>query len=491
MMKGVGAKRRHRHSTSRAGRGRRTALRALVVVLLGLWAALGAGTLTAGAADGDTVKVFVVGDPAQRGGQADTLQSIATSTLGDANRSGEIFDLNRGQAQQDGTALNDPGDTLHPGWILRLPPDASGPDVQQAKETGTGTGTGTDPRNSAPPAATPAPPAAGSGTATAPADSGAISVPLPAVLAALGALVLALVTAGIVGRRQVRRAFAALGRRLRKFGDPARRKRRLQFRRALSSRFASDADSVRGAYGVLAEFAARKGKRETPVHALRVDSGGVTAWLPASEEIPTPWQNVGGTLWRRPAGAASWLTPGSAGTDLDTLVASACLVRVGTDHDGEPVFVDLSRLDGTLSVTGDHAVARDVVGGLLAEIARTRPGLPVSVLRGTDGAPPIPVPPGLEEVTRIDEGLRRPRPGSERATVRAAASRRPVKGLVVMAGTPTDREAAELLALCGPGGAGWTGLVCGEVGGAHWRWHTDPDGNVEIPVLGVTLTVPA
>ncbi|MEV0476826.1 hypothetical protein AB0I50_44355, partial [Streptomyces prunicolor] len=75
-------------------------------------------------------------------------------------------------------------------------------------------------------------------------------------------------------------------------------------------------------------------------------------------------------------------------------------------------------------------------------------------------------------------------------TVRAGAARRPVRGLVVVAGTPGEREAAELAALCGPGGAGWTGLVYGEAEGAHWRWHTDADGHVDLPVLDVRLTVP-
>jgi hypothetical protein len=75
--------------------------------------------------------------------------------------------------------------------------------------------------------------------------------------------------------------------------------------------------------------------------------------------------------------------------------------------------------------------------------------------------------------------------------VRAAASRRPVRGLVVVAGTPGAREAAELAALCGPGGAGWTGLVYGEASDAHRRWYTNGDGHVDIPVLDLQLTVPA
>jgi hypothetical protein len=76
--------------------------------------------------------------------------------------------------------------------------------------------------------------------------------------------------------------------------------------------------------------------------------------------------------------------------------------------------------------------------------------------------------------------------------VRGTAARLPVRGLIVAAGNLDERETADLIALCGSRGGGWTGLVCGEVGdGAHWRWRADADGTVDIPVLGVDLIVPA
>ncbi|MDX3854574.1 hypothetical protein [Streptomyces sp. AK02-01A] len=473
-----GARATRRQQAITPGRGGPTPLRAVIAaVLLALCAALGAAG-PATAADGDDlIKVYVVKSPDQTGGVADTLESVATSTLGDPARAGEVFALNRGLAQPDGAALNNQTDALRPGWILRLPQDADGPDVQLARESGN--------QNASPPPG---------GAAESPrTDSSTFEIPLPAVLAALGALVLALVTAGIVARRRLRRAFKALARAFRALGEPARRRRRLQHRRSVASRFAGDADSVRRAYGALEEFAAGGGRNETAVHALRVDDAGVTAWLAASDSAAAPWQRLDSTRWRRPAPATAWLTRGAEeGTVSRTPAVSGCLVRVGTDGDGEPVFVDLTGLDGILSVTGDPGVARDVVRSLLAEIARSRPDVPVTVLRGTDGAPPIPVPRALSELPPA-EGGRLPSPGTapRPGTVRAAASRRPVKGLVVLSGVPGEREAAELFALCGPGGAGWTGLVCGEVGGAHWRWRTGSEGTVEIPVLGVTLTVPA
>ncbi|MEU1163124.1 hypothetical protein ABZ372_21605 [Streptomyces sp. NPDC005921] len=451
----------------------RTLLRALAAQLAACLVALGGAAAAHAAPDDDLIKVFVVPDPARTGGQLVTLQAIAGATLGDASRSGEILDLNRGQAQKDGGALNSPDDQLHPGWILRLPQDASGPDVQLARDTGTQGG------------ATSAPPASGQQS------SATFTFPLAAAVAVLGTILLALITAGIVGRRKVRTAYAAVRRAVRRLGEPMRRRRRLTQRQATGRRFATDADSVRRAYGTLGEFAPTRQQPERPVHALRVDGTGVTVWLTAADTADAPWTNLDGSRWRRPAAATGWLTRGEdTGATSQASIGAACLVRAGTDADGEPVFVDLSRLDGVLSVSGDRAVARDVVQNLLAEIARTRPDTPVTVLRGTDGALPVAVPTGLRQLPRVDAPAPAA-PAEGRGTVRAGASRRPVRGLVVVAGSPDGPASAELAALCGPGGAGWTGLVCGEANGAHWRWHTDADGHVDIPVLDVRLTVPA
>lgn len=442
-------------------------LGAVVAVLFGALALFGTGA-PAAVADGNTViKVFVVKDPAQTGGQLATLQSIAQSTLGDPSKADEIFQLNKGLAQPDGAALNNEGDQLHPGWILRLPPEAGGPDVQLARA------------NSAP--------ANQKVTVT----REYLTLPLGAALGAAGAVLAALVTAAIFWRRGIAGMFSALRRSLHKLGDPARRRRRLQVRRTISERFAADFESVGRAYGTLAEFAPAGNKPETAVHALRVDSNGVTVWVPSLERIPDPWLRVDETRWRRLAGNAGRLDRGRGGTGLPPVAQTACLVRVGTDHDDEQVFIDLSRLDGVLTVTGDHTVARDVVHTILAEISRSRPGTPVTVLRGTDNATPIEVPAGLQQVTRVAEGQLAPQALVTTASIRGAAARRPVKGVVVMTGTPTGREEAELAALCGPGGAGWTGLVCGEAAGAHWRWHTDTEGHLDIPVLGAKVTVPA
>jgi hypothetical protein len=480
-------------------RARRAVLFAVGVLVLLLGPALTAGRAAADDGSGSgsgsgTVKVFVVPAGARTGtGQPVTLRFIASDTLGNPARATEVFQLNRGLDQPDGAALNVQGQPLHPGWILRLPQDATGPDVKLAKETGQGE---TSPPGGASTSA-PTPPAGGSSTPPSGGSSTASSttswkhvlvIPLPAVLAVIGAIVLGLVTAVIAGRRRLwkawqRAAVTVSGRATRAMGS----RRRLADRRAVSRMFGADTESVRRAYAALGEVPVPPGSPlgdQRPVHALEVDDAGVTAWLPVSHPMRAPWMSLDPTRWRRDKGTAAAYGDESA-------TAGACLTRVGTDSAGGSVFVELSRLDGVLSVSGDHAVARDVVWNLLAEIGRNRPGTPAMVLRGADGGALPPLPPGLRETPRPDAPTLVPRSAARHAVV-GAAFRQPVRGIVVMAGAPaTPGEAAEVAALCGSGGAGWTGLVCGEIDGAHWRWRTDADGYLDIPVLGVRVTAPA
>lgn len=444
---------------------RRTLLGAAVAAVLACWVALMVGA-PAQAAPGDLVKVFVVADPGQ------TLRSIAQDTLGDGGRSGEIFTLNKGRPQPDGAALTDPNQALHVGWVLKLPDDAAGPDVKQARETGTDQPTGA----AAPPAAT------GSTDTT----STAVTFPLAAAIAVVVAVLLAFVTAGILGRRRVAAWFGGL---VTKLGETGRRRRLLTRRRELSQRFAGDGEAVRRAYETIGEAAVAAKSDDGPVHAVRLDQSGASVWLSASDTLREPWEQVDDTQWRRPAnGSIERLTPAQM-PRARAEQSIACLVRAGSDPAGEPIFVDLTRLDGVLSVTGDREVARDIVQNLLGEVARLRPEMPVFVFPVASAGLPLTVPPGLKVLPQAPM----PQAGGEPSgPVRGTAARHPVRGLIVASGNLDERATADLIAFCGSRGGGWTGLVCGDVGdGAHWRWRADADGTVDIPVLGVDLTVPA
>lgn len=56
-----------------------------------------------------------------------TLWDIAETTLGDGSRYIEIFNLNQGVVQKDGSALISTDQLLHDGWVLTLPQDAKIP----------------------------------------------------------------------------------------------------------------------------------------------------------------------------------------------------------------------------------------------------------------------------------------------------------------------------------------------------------------------------
>ena len=59
----------------------------------------------------------------------DTLWGLAEAHLGDGHRFGEVFDLNAGRAQPGGGALVD-RDVIEPGWVLRMPPGLSAPEIK-------------------------------------------------------------------------------------------------------------------------------------------------------------------------------------------------------------------------------------------------------------------------------------------------------------------------------------------------------------------------
>ena len=74
------------------------------------------------------IKYYVVEPPAGR--HHDSLWDIAQRYLGDGRRYREIFTLNQGRLQPDGTELQQES-LIRPGWVLALPADASGPGLTE------------------------------------------------------------------------------------------------------------------------------------------------------------------------------------------------------------------------------------------------------------------------------------------------------------------------------------------------------------------------
>jgi membrane-anchored mycosin MYCP len=96
----------------------------LLVLLICFWLA---APVVAAAAPDQHVKYYLVPAPGENG--PETLAVIAERLLGDADRAGEIFVLNRDRVQFDGERLVDPAE-LRPGWSLVLPWDAVGAGVR-------------------------------------------------------------------------------------------------------------------------------------------------------------------------------------------------------------------------------------------------------------------------------------------------------------------------------------------------------------------------
>ncbi len=72
-------------------------------------------------------KIYVVKPPAGR--YHESLWEIAQNHLGDGRRYREIFELNSGRIQPDGTKLTI-ASLIRPGWVLRMPRDAHGPGIE-------------------------------------------------------------------------------------------------------------------------------------------------------------------------------------------------------------------------------------------------------------------------------------------------------------------------------------------------------------------------
>lgn len=94
-------------------------------------------------------KFYLVQPP--RGRQHDSLWDIAQRYLGDGHRYGEIYALNEGRLQPDGSVLKLAG-VIRPGWILALPADAQGPGLADQPPAARPAAGSAQTRASAPPA---------------------------------------------------------------------------------------------------------------------------------------------------------------------------------------------------------------------------------------------------------------------------------------------------------------------------------------------------
>jgi len=306
----------------------------------------------------------------------DTLSSIAARYLGDPNRYPEIFALNAGRAQPDGSRLTDP-DRILPGLHLRLA--ATHPVGGGSRPTPTPA-----PRRPAPAPPPQPPPHRPSPGRTPPAPTSPPATPTPhqspgqppgpahpaatrqpwtkPAWIATGTL-LATSLAGLVGYRRRRRDAKVRPGQTVPPPDPTL----ARLHTALLV-VAQDPAGVERVDAALRMLAALHTATPTPTHApvpqvlLRRPDGTLDVFLrdPATRP-PAPWTaTAGGRIWTLP--------PDATVTRPDLPPPCPALVQLGTTDDGAELYTDLEAL-GVLAIDAAGADLRTVARAVTATLA--------------------------------------------------------------------------------------------------------------------------
>jgi hypothetical protein len=466
-------------------------------------------------------KIYVVEPP--EGRYHESLWEIAQKHLGDGRRYREIFELNAGRVQPDGSKLTI-ASLIRPGWVLHMPRDAHGPGIEVVSPAGhapasggadSGRGTaqaghggaqagqqaGTGATGGAGAAGVSAG-AGGAGSGSAAGGAGAAATPAqaqhgPAFPDELAAA--SLLAAGLL---------SALG----------RRRREQLWRRAFGSRMpvpAPDAATAEAALRLgasepsarlldqglryLSRALARQDHQPPTVFAAHIGAENLDLWVaPADRDAPAPWQAVGdGEVWRLPRAAVPGLDPDQA---AGALAPYPGLVSIGTDATGR-VLVDLESAHGLIAVTGPGGMVAAALAAMAVELATNRWSDQMHITLAGFGDDLTVLAPGrMTAVPTLAEAL--PALEARAEEVERALAETGVgsvltgrsRGLrpeawaphyLIAAVPPTPAERERLLALARTRHAAAAGyVVAGEVPGATWTWELSPAGRLHAGLLG-------
>ncbi len=449
-------------------------------------------------------KIYVVKPPVGR--YHESLWEIAQNHLGDGRRYPEIFELNSGRVQPDGTRLTI-ASLIRPGWSLRMPADAHGPGIEIVRPHGdrADAAAGQPPGGQALPGQAagrqPAETQAGPGgiarhDATAAAGHAETAFSrYPHELAAAS-----LLAAGVL---------AALG----------RRRREQLWRRAFGRRVVAPPPDA-----ALAEAALRLGAAEPSarlldnalrqlsgalddagatlpnVFAARLGSSSLDLWVvPPDPNPPAPWlAGADGQVWRLPRDAADDLSiqgPGRA-----ALAPFPGLVSIGTDDTGR-VLVDLEAAQGLIAVTGPPATVQAALAAIAVELATNLWSDRMQVILVGFGEELVTIAPDrIRAVPTLAEALPdlEARAADAEAALAAAGVGSVLTGrcrgiraaawmpqYLIMAEPPSAPERDRLVALARAGhrtAAGY--VVAGDVAEATWTWEVNAEGRLRAGLLG-------
>lgn len=276
-------------------------------------------------------RVYIVQPP--EGRYHDNLWDIAERNLGDGRAYAQIYDLNAGRVQPDGGCL-ELARLIQPGWLMVMP--------EEAVSVGRVEAIPTDP---APPAPAPQTPTPQQGGTRLPVGLGhELRDVTPVQLPAIGSLLAAsLVSVLVTRRRQLMGAFNE---------DSAELERLL--------RVGADESRSRRLNAVLRSLDDLPGSPRPYAVAIDDDACYLRMARPLTD-APSPWRAQDeGMIWALPAGHEPPLS--------DRPCPLPGLVSVGRTPTGADILIDLAFADGDVTVTGDPAMAAEVVSAFALEL---------------------------------------------------------------------------------------------------------------------------
>ncbi|MDQ3628604.1 MAG: LysM peptidoglycan-binding domain-containing protein [Actinomycetota bacterium] len=420
-------------------------------------------------------KTYLVQPPDGR--HYDCLWTIAERYLGDGLRWREIYRLNKGIVQADGSSLRDP-DLIYPDWVLALPDDAEGPgvisvadrppdverDVRHAVHRG-----GPEDRDRPAGAERSDEPGGLAVGPVGPIGAAGSGVDLAAPLGVAGGLV----AAGLLFGLKRRRGWNGGGPR---GGGGLKPEDEAGLRLAADSAGAAVLDrSLRQA----AYATARAGARMGAVRAAYLDEHSFSvAFVTGSTAAPPEgWRSSpDGCMWTVERAVAERFDPPAS-------VPSPCpgLVTLGAGVQGSLVLVDLGSMPGVTALAGPDAVVREIALSVAVELGTNTwsQDARVSVVGlDPDSAEALAMiaPARLSQAADVDTFLADLDRGRERPTA------------VIVLEAPDADQAPRLAALTSGPHERVAVLVAGQTHAATWRLDVDPQGRLVNPGLGLDVS---
>jgi Bacterial transcriptional activator domain len=458
-------------------------------------------------------KMYTVNPPVGR--FHESLWEIAHNHLGDGRRYREIFELNSGRVQPDGSKLTI-ASLIRPGWTLLMPKDAHGHGIQAitpklAGELGLtghpGSRSTSGGEDELPVVQAPGGPVRDHGIWASPATPAQQAPGWPYELSA-ASLLAAGVLAALGRKRREQLWQRAFGRRI-----PGPDPDAALAEKAL--RLGADDPAVRMLDTGLRYLSRRLGAAgQTPptVFAAHLGQENLDLWIaPPDPHPPRPWQAAdGGQVWRLPFAAIAGLdvpdgvgSGDGAGGAPGTLAPYPGLVSLGTNDSGR-VLVDLEVAHGLIAVRGPRQVVQAALSALAVELVTNRwsDQMRVTLIGFGDGLAEI-SPERVRVVRTLDEAL--PELEKRAAEVRNAMASAGIDSVLtgrsqatdadmwapnylIMGVPPTQAQAERLLALARSRyRMGFGYVIAGDVRGATWSWDLSPEGRLRADALGFDL----